>query len=211
MSAPSISGRCPWIDVGPDRVAGPDHLEAGNLVTPNWQEALVGRFPQLFRRHVSERSIHPISPFIGPGWRQTVETLVQRLSHIVGTRPVEIIRILERCGRLRVHTWTADAGDYELQMEMDYAIALAEARCACTCERCGREGSPYRSGSMRLIRCADHAAGDPAPARRGMEGVHLVRKMVAGRPGPISAGRYDRATDTFTDVDPSSLFLEDPI
>lgn len=209
MSAPLINGLCPWIDVSLDR-DGLDRLEPGNLVMPNWQEALVWHFPHLFRRHVSERSIHPLSPFIGQGWRQTVETLVQRLSHIVGTRPVEIIRILERCGRLRVHTWTADAGDYDLQMEMDYAIALAEARSACTCERCGREGFPHRSGSIVVIRCADHAVGDPAPVRHGLERVHLVRQMVEGRSGPISAGRYDRAADTFVDVDPSTLDLEDP-
>jgi hypothetical protein len=203
MSAPLINDRRPRIDAGPDR------LRAGTPVTPAWQEALVGRFPQLFRHHLSERSIAPLSPFIGQGWRETVETLVRRLSHIVGTRPVEIIRILERCGRLRVHRWAGGVVDYDLQMDVDYAVALAEARSECTCERCGREGSAYRSGSMRLIRCADHAVGDPAPARCEMERVHLVRKMIGERPGPISAGRYDRATDTFTDIDPSSLFLED--
>jgi hypothetical protein len=39
--------------------------------------------------------------------------------------------------------------------------------------------------------------------------VHLVRKLIGGRPGPIGAGRYDRATDAFIDVDPSTLDLGD--
>jgi hypothetical protein len=193
-----------------EQASGPDQSRFGSLPMPAWQEALVDHFPQLFGKRFSQRSIEPRSFAIGKGWRGTVETLVQRLCHVVGARRVEIVRVSQGRGRLRVDTWTGDNIDSDLQMEMDYVIALAEARSLCTCEQCGREGLLHQSGSLLLTRCTEHAVGNPAPVRPGMERVHLVRKMVGGRPGPISAGRYDRTTDTFVDVDPSTLELEDP-
>jgi hypothetical protein len=173
----------------------------------SWQDALVGSYPHLFHRSSSQA---PVCRGIGEGWRETVELLVRRLADIVGTRPVAIVRISQKCGHLRIDTWADHAVTVELQMEMDYAIALAEARSACVCEQCGSEGLLYRCSSMLRTCCAEHATGDPVPVRRGMERLHLVRKIVGGRPGPISAGRYDRVTDAFVDVDPSTLELADP-
>jgi len=175
-----------------------------------WQDALVGRYPHLFRRHRPGSSNKANCLPVGEGWQETVEILVQRLSHIVQARPVAIVRIFQNCGSLRVDTWADDAIDPKLLMEVDYAIALAEARSACTCEQCGCEGQLYCACSTRTTRCTQHAVGDAMPVRRGMERVHLVRKLVGGRPGPIGAGRYDRVTDTFTDIDPSTLNLGDP-
>ena len=171
----------------------------------SWQDALVASYPHFFPRS----SCHaPVCRGIGEGWRETVELLVRRLADIVGARPVTITRISRKWGRLRIDTWADHAVTAELQMEMDYAVALAEARSACVCEQCGGEGLLYRCGSMLRTRCLEHAEGDPVPVHRGMERLHLIRKVVGGRTGPISAGRYDRATDTFVDVDPSTLGLE---
>ena len=210
MSAPPVDNRYSWTGVRRASVRALDCLDFGDLPAPmTWEDALVERHPHLFRRHRPGSSNTSNCLTVGEGWRETVEILVQRLSHIVQARPVAIVRIFQNCGSLRVDTWAGDDVDCELHMEMDYAIALAEARSACTCEQCGREGILYRRDSMLLTRCTQHAVGDAIQVRRGMERVHLVRKLVGGRPGPIGAGRYDRVTDTFTDIDPSTVDLGD--
>jgi hypothetical protein len=209
MSAPPVDNRYPWTGVRRASVRALDCLDSGDLLAPmTWQDALVGRYPHLFRRHLPGSSNKANRLTVGEGWQGTVEILVQRLAHIVQVRPVAIVRIFQNCGSLRVDTWADDAVDPELLMQVDYAIALAEARSAC--EQCGREGILYRRDSMLLTRCPQHAVGDAIQVRRGMERVHLVRRLVGGRPGPIGAGRYDRVTDTFTDIGPSTLNLEDP-
>jgi hypothetical protein len=211
MSAPPVDNRYPWTGVRRASVRALDCLDSGDpLASMTWQDALVGRYPHLFRRHRPGSSNKANRLTVGEGWQGTVEILVQRLAHIVQARPVAIVRIFQNCGSLRVDTWADDAIDPKLLMEVDYAIALAEARSACTCEQCGREGQLYCACSTRTTRCTQHAVGDAMPVRRGMERVHLVRKLVGGRPGPIGAGRYDRVTDTFTDIDPSTLNLGDP-
>jgi hypothetical protein len=209
MSPPPPNNRYPWTGVRRASVGALDRLDSEDLLTPTtWEDALVGRYPNLFRPHRPWGSIKA-NCLVGEGWRETVEILVQRLAGIVQARPVTIVRIFQNCGSLRVDTWADDAIDPELLMKVDYAIALAEARSACTCEHCGREGQLYSAGAMRTTRCAQHAVGDVMPVRPGLESVHLVRKLVGGHPGPIGAGRYDRATDTFIDVDPSTLDLGD--
>jgi hypothetical protein len=210
MSAPPTDNRYPWAGLRRASVRLLDRYDIEDLLPPcSWADALVERYPNLLRRR------SPVGPYtancmtVGVGWRETVEILLQRLAHIVQARPVAIVRIFDNCGSLRVDTWADDAVDPELLMEVDYAIALAQARSACTCDQCGREGQLYCAGSTRTTRCAQHAVGDVTPVRPGLERVHLIHKSVGGRPGPIGAGRYDRATDAFIDVDPSTLDLGD--
>jgi hypothetical protein len=210
MSGPPVDNRHPWTGVRRASVSVLDRDDTEDLPPPcPWQDALVEKYPNLFRRHRTDGSKKANCLTVGEGWRETVEILVERLAYIVQARPVAIVRIFQNCGSLRVDTWADDAVDPELLMEVDYAIALAEARSACTCEQCGREGRLYCAGSTRTTRCTQHAVGDAIQVRRGMERMHLVRKLVGGRPGPIGAARYDRATDAFTDVDPSTLNVED--
>jgi hypothetical protein len=208
MSAPPIDNR--YQRTVPRRASVrvlDDRYDTEDLLLPSpWRETLVRQYPDLFRRKGSNRAARLT---VGDGWRETVEILVQRLASIVQARPVAIVRIFENCGSLRVDTWADNAVDHALLADMDYAIALAEARSACTCEQCGREGQLYCAGAMRTTRCAQHAVGDVMPVRPGLERVHLVRKLVGGRPGPIGAGRYDPVNDTFIDVDPSTLNFED--
>jgi hypothetical protein len=210
MSAPPIDNLYPWTALRRASVRVLDRYDTEDLLSPSpWQDVLVEQYPNLFHRHGPGGSSKADCLTVDAGWRETVEILVRRLARIVQAKPVAIVRISPNCGSLRVDTWADDPVDPELLMEVDYAIALAEARSACTCEQCGREGQLYSAGAMRTTRCAQHAVGDVMPVRPGLERVHLVRKLVGGRPGPIGAGRYDRATDAFIDVDPSTLDLGD--
>jgi hypothetical protein len=210
MSAPPIDNCYPWMAPRRASVRLLDRYDNEGLLPPcPWEDALVERYPNLFRHRSTGGASKAICTTVGDGWHETVEILLQRLAQIVQARPVAVVRIFQKCGSLRVDTRTDEAVDPGVLMEVDYAIALAEARSACTCEQCGREGRLYCAGSTRTTRCTQHAVGDATQVRRGMERVHLVRKLVGGRPGPIGAGRYDRVTDTFADVDLSTLNLED--
>jgi hypothetical protein len=210
MSGPPIDKCYSWLGVRRASVRSLDCLDYADLLAPTtWQDALVEQYPHLFRRRRPGGANKANRLMVSEGWHETVEILARRLARIVQAQPVAIVRISPNCGSLRVDTWADEAVDPELLMEVDYAIALAEARSACTCEQCDREGQLYSAGAMRTTRCAQHAVGDVMPVRPGLERVHLVRKLVGGRPGPIGAGRYDRVTDTFIDVDPSTLDLGD--
>jgi hypothetical protein len=53
--------------------------------------------------------------------------------------------------------------------------------------------------------CAEDALGDPKRIEPGFENIHLLRR-VFGEPGTFYA-RYDRESDTLTEVSPNSLGL----
>jgi hypothetical protein len=114
-------------------------------------------------------------------------------------------QIKEKFASLRFY-WHGDVSS-ETAAKIHEAIALAEARSACTCEECGEEGQLYRHGGIYMTRCAAHAKGQPVAAEPGRENVHIVR---AATPDGfrIAPRRYDRATDTFVDVDPRTLGIE---
>jgi hypothetical protein len=88
-------------------------------------------------------------------------------------------------------------------------VDLAEARSACTCEICGAEGRLYDHSDWLTTRCAEHAEGEPIPVRLGFENVHVVRRIIGGRVRVVSCRRYDRATDSFIDLPPESLGIEE--
>jgi hypothetical protein len=210
MSAPPTDNRYPWAGLRRASVRAMDDYGTDDLLPScPWEAALIEQYPNLFRRRDTGGAYKANCLAVGAGWRETVEILVQRLASIVQASPVAIVRIFENCGSMHVDTWAGDDVDHARLMEVDCAIALAAARSACTCEQCGCEGQLYCAGSTRTTRCAQHAVGDVMPVRPGLERVHLIHKLVGGRPGPIGAGRYDRATDAFIDVDPSTLDLGD--
>ena len=92
--------------------------------------------------------------------------------------------------------------------KFDEAIDLAEARSACTCEQCGKRGRLFNRGGWFMTACDEHGKGEPVAERRDFEQVHAVYHIVDGQ--PVASGRrYDRSTDSFVDIHPGSLQIEE--
>jgi hypothetical protein len=176
-------------------------------VVRNWQEDLIGAYPDLFHPPAGAPEAAQGSPECGEGWRDLLDRACVRIRAAVqadgGT--FKFSQIKEKYGSARLYwdgTLSPDA--YALVEE---AIALAEARSSVTCEVCGEEGRLY--GGWLTTRCAAHAEGRPAvEPRAGFENMHIVRHFTGGK-SYVTCRRYDRERDVFVDVDPSSLGIEE--
>jgi hypothetical protein len=184
---------------------------AGLRSDHSWQAALVARYPRLFRLQVDGRSQTPGFPEVGDGWRTLVETAVGRIAQVVAAAPpasVSIVQVKEKFASLRLY-WRGESLSREAENTVADAVALAEARSACTCEICGGPGVLHRAGGQLHIACAAHAKGKPVAVEKGWENLHLVRGYRDEKVALILCRRYDREADTFVDVDPRSLGIEE--
>jgi hypothetical protein len=175
-----------------------------------WQDLLIARHPGLFLSGNEPTSI-PGYPFVGDGWRDLVERAVERIAGILAAAPsgsVTIVEIKEKMATLRMY-WTGTGLTKAAEDAIADAVALAEARSGCTCESCGRDGVLHQVGGQLLTACAQHAKGARVPVAPGWENIHLVRGTRDGRTAILVRRRYDRAGDTFVDVDPGSLGIEE--
>jgi Calcineurin-like phosphoesterase len=141
------------------------------------------------------------------GWRDLLERACDRIEVALGRGVFKVLQIKEKFGTLRFY-WSGDLS-LEAEAKVEEAIALAQARSACTCEICGAEGRLYSRGGWRATACAKHAKGEAVPIKSGFENLRFVRGMVEGRIRIILCRRYDRAADTFVDMDPKSLGIEE--
>ncbi|MBR0707991.1 hypothetical protein [Bradyrhizobium liaoningense] len=176
-------------------------------VVRDWRVELVEAYPDLF---------HPVGdppaaqgwPEVGDGWRDLLERACARIRAAVQANggSFQATQIKEKFGTLRFY-WDGSLSP-EASVRVEEAIDLAEARSACTCELCGEEGRLYRSGSWLMTRCAQHAKGRPVETGPGLDNVHIVERIV-GKRRDIRCRRYDRSTDSFVDVDPRTLGIEE--
>ena len=175
-----------------------------------WQAALVARHPALFNLTEHGRTSTPGWPTCGDGWRDLVETAVGRIAAAVSAAPgsIKISQIKEKFGSLRLYTWPGEGITDAMGQAVEEAIYLAEARSACTCEKCGEPGRLYKRAGWYATACDVHGEGDPVPIKPGFENLHIQRRLEAGLP-IASCRRYDRNSDTFIDVDPKSLGIEE--
>jgi hypothetical protein len=175
--------------------------------TKDWRRALIEAYPDLF---------HPAGdppaaegwPGCGDGWRDLLERACVRIRTAVqadhGT--FKFTQVKEKYGTLRAY-WQG-ALSPEADARVEEAIDLAEARSAVTCEICGEEGQLYGPDWL-TTRCAQHAEGrQPEESRPGFENVHIEERIVGGK-RVLRCRRYVRETDSFVDVDPSSLGIEE--
>jgi hypothetical protein len=175
----------------------------------SWQSALVARHPSLFNIAKHGGTYTPGSPECGEGWRDLLERACTRIQAAViadgGT--FSALQIKEKYGTLRFY-WTGRLSK-EAEHAIEDAVALAEARSACTCEVCGRAGVLHARGDWLATACPEHAKGAPVPVTAGWENIHLVRGTHDGKASIIVCRRYDRETDSFVDVGPTSLGIEE--
>jgi hypothetical protein len=198
-------------DAGTNHRHSCDKLRDGTIVTRTsmgggWRDALVSKHRHLFE---DGSSAMPGYPTTGDGWRELLERAVDRIAAAVGESPMIIYQIKQKYGSLRLYHSSAAYLDEEAQYSVEEAVALAEARSACTCETCGDEGRLFVRGDWLATACEKHAVGRPVHIPEGWENVHIVRNFDAGRPRIIACRRYMRETDTFEDVPPFSLDIDE--
>jgi len=175
-----------------------------------WQSALVARYPHLFIPRDNQFGL-PGYPLVGDGWRDLVERAVGRIADVMAAEPsgrVTLVEVKEKFATLRMY-WRGTRLTKAAEQAVTDAIALAEARSACTCEVCGAEGVLHQVGGQLLTACTEHAKGSPVPIQAGWENVHLLRGTRDGKSAILVCRRYDRDTDSFIDVDPTSLGIEE--
>jgi hypothetical protein len=175
-------------------------------IVEDWRIAVMQAHERVFDliRGQPKRSLG--YPLCDAGWRDILERLCIRVETALHENDTfRFVRIKQKFGVLRAD-WDGDISNETRAMVL-HAIDLAVARSACTCETCGVEGQLYNNHGWLATRCAEHALGNPAPLEPGSENIHKLRH-VAGEPCLFYA-RYDRETDTLTEVLPNSLRLEE--
>ncbi|WP_426532969.1 hypothetical protein [Bradyrhizobium sp. McL0615] len=170
---------------------------------------MIGFYPDLFHPPADQPGTAAAYPECGQGWLDVLDRACIRIRAAVEAdgAPFKFTQIKEKYASLRVD-WDG-ALSPAATAHVENAIVLAEARSACTCEECGEEGFLHQSGDWLTTRCATHAEGKPVDPRPGFENLHIVRQFAAGRMNAITCRRYNRETDSFTDVDPSELGIEE--
>jgi len=173
----------------------------------DWRRDLMLQHPRLFLALAAERSRSFGYPLCEQGWRDILERLCSRIEIALRDRETfEFVRIKQKLGILRID-WDAEASE-DTEAKIGNAVDLAVARSASTCEICGTEGRLYSSHGWLETRCGEHAVGDPVPPRFG-EGFENVRRLRRWRgQADLYYARYDRETDTLTEVPPPSAGWE---
>jgi hypothetical protein len=165
----------------------------------DWRIDFMGVHARLFDIMHGEPQRSPGYPLCEAGWRDVLERLCARIETLLQDgETFEFVRIKQKMGIIRVD-WDGEVSD-ETRIRIVDAVNLAVARSACTCEVCGAGARLYVSRDWLATACAEHAAGDPVPVRPGFKNVHLLRRT-PGAPDMYYA-RYDRETDTLTEVSP---------
>jgi hypothetical protein len=184
---------------------------AGNQTAQTWQAALLARYPALFNQEINGRIITQGYPSVDDGWRDLVETAIGRIAGAAAVAPsgsLRIGQIKEKFATLRVYLDSRTGFTGTTNAAIDEAICLAEARSACTCETCGEPGRLFKFGGWYKTACDEHGSkGKSVPERPGLENAHITWRYVDGKRA-VRARRYIRATDSFEEVDPSTLNLK---
>lgn len=175
--------------------------------TLNWKTELIQAHRDLFAPPCDSALTVRGAPECGPGWHDLLDRMCARIRTAVRSGGTfRFSQIKEKYGILRVY-WSGRLSP-KATIQVEEAIALAEARSATCCEVCGAPGRLHSDGWL-TTRCAMHAEGrTPVEVRPGLENIYIV-SYVAGDRSQVTCRRYDRATDTFTEVDPASLPTEE--
>jgi hypothetical protein len=167
----------------------------------DWRLDLIRWHPRLFVVLAEKPDGSFGYPLCDRGWLDVLVRLCVRIEAALRDgETFEFVRSRQTLGILRVD-WDAEASE-DTKAKFGHAVDLAVARSACTCEICGAEGRLYSNRGWLGTRCAEHTAGDAVPPRYGLgfENVRRLRRWL-GRTEMYLA-RYDRETDTLTEISP---------
>jgi hypothetical protein len=177
-------------------------------VVRDWRVELVKAYPDLFHPLADHPGAAQASPGCGEGWRGLIERACARIRAVVQVDggSFKATQIKEKYGTLRFY-WDG-ALSPEADAKVEEIIDLAEARSACTCEVCSEVGQLYGPGWL-TTRCAAHAEGRRlVEIRPGLENIRIEERYVGDR-RVVRCRRDDRETDSFVDVDPASIGIEE--
>jgi hypothetical protein len=184
---------------------------SANPTNRSWQADLVARYPNLFNTEIHGQIRRPGWPEVGDGWQDLVQRAVERIDAAVTAAPdsLRITQIKEKFATIRIYWFSGPGFTNAMDAAVEEAIELAEARSACTCEQCGEPGRLFKSGGWFLTACDTHGKGNPVTNHRPEdENVHVTERVVDGK-HVVRARRYIRATDSFEEVDPTTLNLDE--
>jgi len=170
-------------------------------IIQNWRVDLMRAHPRLFEIMTDEPHLSFGYPLCEEGWQDLLERLCVRIEVALrDNETLAFVRIKQKLGILRVD-WDAEASE-DTEATIGHAVDLAVARSASSCEICGAEGRLYDNRGWLGTRCTEHAAGDPVQPKygRGFENVRRLRRWRGG--ADVFYARYDRETDTLTEVSP---------
>jgi hypothetical protein len=171
-------------------------------VVRDWRIEFMAAHPRLFG--VASQGY----PDCGDGWHDLLRRCCDRIESSLAEGDRFVVEdIKSKYGTLRLY-WGGRLSD-AAKTQVEEAIELAEARSACTCETCGEPGRLHDRGGWLETACPQHARGEPVPVRPGRENLRVVGRLVEDRLRIVSCRRYDREADSFTDVDPLSVGIEE--
>jgi hypothetical protein len=174
----------------------------------DWRVDLIKAHPGLFHPPAGAPEAAQGYPDCGDGWQDLLEhTLLKIEAALADGGTFTALRINEKFGTLRFY-WNGRLS-HKAKAKVQEPIDAAEARSACTCSHCGEEGCLYRAGGELMTRLVAHAQGQPVVVNPGLRNLHLMQGIGQGGVRSISGRRYDRSTDTFIDVSPDSLKIEE--
>ena len=156
--------------------------------TDDWYTDLMKGHPHLF-------TDRPLFHSIGSGWLDVLERLCTRIENALQCNETFSFTRIKKVLGVALFDWSGEVS-YETRLRIEEAIRLAEARAACTCETCGAKG--HSQGFTLSPRCEEHQLRFP-PVRADFEIIRTLRRR--GRPETYDA-RYDRETDTLTEISP---------
>jgi hypothetical protein len=176
-------------------------------VVRDWRVELVEAYPDLFHPSGDPPSAQGW-PCVGDGWCDLLQRACARIRAVVQTDggSFKATQLKEKYATLRFY-WTGTLS-LESAARVEEAIELAEARSACTCETCGEPGRLFKRGGWFMTACDEHGKGEPVEIRPGLQNVHIVERIV-GKRREVTCRRYDRVTDSFIEVDPGTLGIEE--
>jgi hypothetical protein len=171
----------------------------------DWRDELVEAHPRLFHAPAGTPAAAQGYPECGDGWRDLLERACAKIEAALADEDTyRALEIKEKYAILRF-CWEG-ALSKQAEAKVEEAVELAKARSACTCEQCGAPGRLFERGDWLMTACSEHGKGKPVVGRRDLENVHVMYRIVDGKPAP-RARRYIRETDSFEEVDPSTLDL----
>jgi hypothetical protein len=155
----------------------------------DWRIILINAHRDLFRPPAKAPVAAQGYPDCGQGWHDLLDRACLRIAAALAEGDTfQVVQIKEKFGTLRF-CWRGKLSGISRQ-KVEEAIDLAEARC------------------VLMTRCAVHGKGQPVAVKPGFENVHLVGRIIGGQ-SRVTYRRYDRATDSFVDVDPGALGIEE--
>ncbi len=134
-------------------------------MTPEKQDDLFDRYPELFSNARNQESREPIAWGItcGDGWFSLIDSLCAYLMKLQerekNEKPIRVVQIKEKFGTLRFYVMGVPAREDKLNPYYS-VIHFAEQLSATICEECGNAGALREGGWWRTL-C------DPCEMARG--------------------------------------------